>query len=137
MPLNPPFESNAELTRYSVRLGGFIKQSIQLANLHSHMLAKASEKLHKRSADVKRGNVQEFRDAFYLINGQKHLSRDLLLLDDADRTALAELIAQGCDILPLSLGYEHMSDNYMTWGTDRPTSSILGKVNSLVWNALY
>ena len=136
MPLNPPFESHNHLIDYRFRLGGFIKQSIQLANLHSHLILKACEKIGKTCADVKLLDRDLFRDAFHKINGQKHQSRDILLLDDADRVALAEMLSQGCDMLPLSVGYEHIFDNYMTWGSDRPDGELLQKVRSLVWHAL-
>jgi hypothetical protein len=61
----------------------------------------------------------------------------LNLLDNPDMQALAEFVSMGCDLLPLSIGYDHMFDDFMTWDRDRPDEKILQRVRSLVGNALF
>ncbi|UVF19992.1 hypothetical protein HPT29_002235 [Microvirga terrae] len=137
MPLNSPFAASPSLSLSYSRLGGFVKQSIQLANLHSHMIRKVAERIGKCSAAVSVSEQAAFRDAFFKINGKEHQPRGLRLLDEADMQAQSELITMGCDLLPLSLGYDHMFDNFMTWDQDRPDEKMLQRVRSLVGNALF
>lgn len=136
MPLNSPFETIPELSVSYSRLGGFVKQSIQLANLQSHMIRKVGERIGKTGAALGPTDRDAFRDAFFAINGKRHELRNLDLLDDADSEARTEALAHGVDLLPLSLGYEHMFDNFMTWEGDPPDEEMLGRVRSLVGNAL-
>lgn len=136
MPLNSPFETIPELSVSYSRLGGFIKQSIQLANLHSQVIRKVGERIGKTSVALRPTDRDAFRQAFFAINGKRHELRNLDLLDDADREARTEAITYGVDILPLSLGYEHMFDNFMTWEVDPPDQKMLEKVRSLVGRAI-
>jgi len=137
MPLNPPF-GDGEFSSAQAPLGGFIKQSIQLANLHSHIIDKAAEKFGKSSSRVPADRHSDFRKDFFIISGKEHKSRSLSVLDPADTHALADFLNKGCDIMPLSLGYEHMFDNYMTYGYDRrPGDEILQETRSRVYAAFY
>ena len=136
MPLNSPFEAIPELSVSYSRLGGFVKQSIQLANLQSHILRKVGERAGKAGASITSADRDAFREAFLAINGKRHELRDLDLLDDADKEARTEALTHGVDLLPLSLGYEHMFDNFMTWEGDPPDQEMLQRVRSLVGNAL-
>jgi hypothetical protein len=137
MPLNSPFEASPNLSVSYSRLGGFVKQSIQLANLHSHMIRKVGEKTEKCGSTLKPKERSAFRETFFAINGKEHESRGLNLLDNPDMQALAEFVSMGCDLLPLSIGYDHMFDDFMTWDRDRPDEKILQIVRSLVGNALF
>ena len=136
MPLNSPFEANAGLSVSYSRLGGFVKQSIQLANLHSHFIKKAADKLGKSSASIRARERFAFQEAFFQINGKAHDTRSLRLLDGADKQAQSEFLAVGCDIVPLSLGYDHMFDDFMMWGPDQLDEATLEKVRTLVARAL-
>lgn len=137
MPLNSPFEAMPELSVSYSRLGGFVKQSIQLANLHSHIIRKVGERIRKTGASIASADRDAFGSAFLNINGKRHESRKLDLLDDADTEAKSEALRHGVDLLPLSLGYEHMFDNFMTWEGDQPDEAMLNRVRSLVGNALF
>lgn len=136
MPLNSPFAAIPDLSVSYSRLGGFVKQSIQLANLHSHIIRKVGERIGKTGASLSPSDRDEFRAAFLAINGKRHEQRKLDLLDDADTEARNEALRHGVDLLPLSLGYEHMFDNFMTWEGDPPEQAMLDRVRSLVGNAL-
>ncbi len=136
MPLNSPFETMPELSVSYSRLGGFVKQSIQLANLQSHIIRKVGERAGRTSASVSAADRYAFEDAFLAMNGKRHESRDLNLLDDADCEARSEALNRGVDLMPLSMEYEHMFDNFMTWESASPDQEMLQKVRSLVYNAL-
>jgi hypothetical protein len=140
MPLNSPFEGVKELSSAHAQLGGFVKQSIQLANLHSHLIRKAAERLSLGGVDIPYLQHDAFRNDFFRINGKEHLAHGLRLLDPADKMAEAEFLTRGCDLVPLSLGYEHMFDDYMTYteGWDsRPNGEIIKRTRTLVYNALF
>lgn len=139
MPLNSPFHGTGRLAKSHIHLGGFIKQSIQLANLHSHLIRKAAEKLGRQCADIPNAQRDTFRDDFFRINGKEHQARGLRVLDPADQQAQSEYLSHGCDVLPLSIAYEHMFDDYMTYDDngDRPEGRIIQNVRALVYNALF
>jgi hypothetical protein len=138
MPLNWPFDGTGELSTSHAHLGGFVKQSIQLANLHSHLIRKAAEKLGRQCASIPNAQRDSFRDDFFRINGKEHQARGLRLLDPADRQAQSEYLSRGCDLLPLSIAYDHMFDDYMTYHDDYcPEERIIQKVTDLVANALF
>jgi hypothetical protein len=138
MPLNSPFDDVEELSSLHAHLGGFVKQSIQLANLHSHLVRKAAERRGSTGVAVPNFQREEFRSDFLRINGKEYQARGLRLLDPADEMAEAEFLTIGCDLVPLSLGYEHMFDNYMTYVSDsKPEYKIIKKTRSLVYGALF
>ena len=138
MPLNSSIGASPTLLNVHASLGGFVKQSIQLAHLHSHLVHKASEREKKRSASIPPERIREFSDEFFLINGKEHVGRKLKLLDSADRASLSETVTKGCDIIPHIIGYEHMFDNYMTFsGDEYPDAKIIEKTKRLVGNALF
>ena len=76
MPLNSPFEAIPELTVSYSRLGGFVKQSIQLANLQSHMIRKVGEKIGKTGASLRSADRDAFQEVFLAINGKRHELRN-------------------------------------------------------------
>lgn len=138
MPLNSPFERVKDFPNPHVHLGGFVKQSIQLANLHSHLIRKSSQRMGMSGANVSYTEREEFKLDFFRINGKEHQARGLRLLDPADKEAESEFLNIGCDLMPLSLGYEHMFDNYMTYiSEDTPSFKIIQRTRSLVYNALF
>jgi len=138
MPLNWPFAGTGSLSISHIHLGGFVKQSIQLANLHSQLLRKAAEKLGRESADIPNAQREAFRDEFFRINGKEHRARGLRLLDPADRQAESEYLNHGCGLIPLAIAYDHMFDDYMTYHDDyRPDGRVIQKVRELVYNALF
>ena len=138
MPLNSPFEEVIDISNAHIHLGGFVKQSIQLANLHSHLVLKAAKRLGRVSACVPNTHRDAFKEAFFRINGKEHHSRGLRLLDPADLQAQGEYLAIGCDLLPLSIAYDHMFDDFMTYANGRrPTGPIIKKTRTLVFNALF
>lgn len=137
MPLNSPFDAHSELSLSYGRLGGFVKQSIQLANLHSHMIRKIGDRSKKAGARLAPNDVAKFSDVFHAINAKKHIGRDFLILDDPDSRARTESLVHGCDLLPLSIGYDHMFDNFMTWDHERPDEKLLQRVRVLVGGALF
>lgn len=133
MPLNSPFEDDAELKYALTSLGGFVKQCIQLANLHSHLLIKAAWKKSKSSSIIPFNLRTEFKQEYLLINGKKHISKETIILDPADNFALNEYLNIGCDIMPLNLEFDHMFDDFMTYGTDnRPNEDVISKTRLLV-----
>lgn len=136
MPLNPPFGKEEALSNAHVSLGGFVKQCIQLANLHSHLILKAARKAGVSSATVPVDRRSDFQNDFFRINGKEHKSRGLRLLDPADKYALAELLNKGGDLLPISLQYDHMFDEYMTYAREDASEDLLKQVRSLVYRAL-
>lgn len=137
MPLNPPFGEDAALSRAHVSLGGFVKQCIQLANLHSHLIHKAAMKARVSSTAIPADRWVEFQSDFFRINGKEHKSRGLRLLDPADQYALAELLNTGGDLLPICLHYDHMFDEYMTYNREDASEDVLKEVRSLVYRALF
>lgn len=138
MPLNAPIDADGDIARAHIHLGGFVKQSIQLANLHSHLIRKAAERDGKQAASVPLADHRRFSDAFFLINGKEHAGRKLFALDPADRKAEREFLRQGCDILPLSLAYDHMFDDFMTYvDGSQPDYKIIDETRVLVGNALF
>lgn len=138
MPLNSPLDKSSALRDAHVSLGGFVKQSIQLAHLHSHLVHKAGERENKLSAVVPKGRIGDFADEFFLINGKEHKNRGLKLLDPADNASLWDSIKKGCDIIPHGIAYDHIFDNYMTYMDDeRPNDEIVDKTRKLVWSALF
>ncbi|AIV79242.1 hypothetical protein X994_314 [Burkholderia pseudomallei] len=138
MPLNSPFHKAEVLSQVHIHLGGFVKQSIQLANLHSHLVRKTAERLELQGASVPDAQRDAFKNDFFRINGKEHLARELRLLDPADLQAQEEYLANGCDLVPLSIAYDHMFDDYMTYmDDDRPKYEIIQKTRRLVYGALF
>lgn len=137
MPLNPPFGKEEAISKAHASLGGFVKQCIQLANLHSHLIYKAARKAKVSSATVAVDKWMEFQNDFFRINGKEHGSRGLRILDPADKRAEAELLSTGGDLLPISIQYDHMFDEYMTYVREDASEEILRKVRSLVFRALF
>lgn len=135
MPLNSPFEKANEFSKAHIYLGGFVKQCIQLANLHSHLVVKSASRLNLMSADVPRAECDAFKEAFFRINGKEHYSRGLRLLDPADQNAQLEFLTRGCDLLPLSLAYDHMFDDFMTYSGDERAN--IDRTRALVYEALF
>lgn len=63
--------------------------------------------------------------------------RRLRALDPADRQAQREYLQRGCDIPPLSLEYDHMFDDFMTYvDGSQPDKRIIFETRNLVGNAL-
>ncbi|AJZ64172.1 hypothetical protein OI25_6112 [Paraburkholderia fungorum] len=141
MPLNYPFGRAENISKTDIHLGGFVKQSIQLANLHSHILRKAAEKQGMSGAACVPSEQHDiFRRDFFRINGKEHPTSDLNLLDPADSVARDEYLTRGCDLVPLSIGYEHMYDEFMTYadgGDELPENEIIRETRSLVYGALF
>ena len=137
MPLNSPFEAHSELSLSYARLGGFVKHSIQLANLHSNIIRKVAEKSRKAGALIAPNEIVKSGNVFSEINAKKHQSRDYEILDDPDSRARTEFLVHGCDLVPLSIGYDHMFDNFMTWDHERPDEGLLQRVRALVGRALF
>lgn len=138
MPLNSPFRVDEEFAKAHIHLGGFVKQCIQLANLHSHLLLKAAERHGVRSASVPASQRDNFKRDFFRINGKEHPTKDIRLLDPADEYAQHEYLSIGCDLMPLSLEYDHMFDDYMTYMDDsRPDQETIAMIRRLVANALF
>jgi hypothetical protein len=138
MPLNSPFAVSDNISDAHIHLGGFVKQSIQLANLHSHLLFKTAERLKRTCARIGPEDRVTFRSDFFRINGKQHPARGLKLLDPADKQAEYEYLTQGCDLVPLSIAYEHMFDDFMSYDDeDRPNETIIRETSALVANALF
>ncbi|MDA8523538.1 hypothetical protein [Acidovorax sp. NCPPB 4044] len=137
MPLNSPFRDHPELLKTHISLGGFVKQSIQLANLQSHLLSKAARRNKKGSACVPVERMGNFRQDFFLVNGKEHLEKAMWLLEPFDEIALSEFLSKGCDLLPHAVMFDHMFDCYMTiTDIDKPDGDIIRRTKSLVYNAL-
>ena len=138
MPLNAPIDAGEDIASAYVHLGGFVKQSIQLANLHSHLIRKAAERCGKQCVAVAPPDRERFSEVFFQMNGKAHGGRNVRALDPADRQAEREFLGQGCDILPLSVAYDHMSDDFMTYvDGSQPGDKIIAETGSLVFNALF
>jgi len=138
MPLNSLFSGDKELSRAHAYLGGFVKQSIQLANLHSHLLRKAAERRGFASASIPFHQHEDFKRDFCRINAKEHPARNTPLLDPADEYAQYEYLKIGCDLMPLSLEYDHMFDDYMTYMDDmRPEQQTIATIRRLVGNVLF
>lgn len=137
MPLNFPFRGDRELLSAHLSLGGFVKQGIQLANLHSHLIHKGAGRQGVGSARVAPESYPPIRDIFHSICGKAHPSRSLPVLDPADDDALNRLLERGCDLMPHVLMYEHMFDEYMTYQDEHASTALVQQVRSLVYNALY
>jgi hypothetical protein len=137
MPLNAPVSPDSDIAQAHIHLGGFVKQSLQLANLHSHLIRKSAEKYHKQCSQVASQDIDRLRRFFFDVNGKQHPARNERVLDLADRQAEHEFISQGCDILPLSLAYDHMFDDFMTYTDDRRADEeIIRRTRTLVGNVL-
>lgn len=142
MPLNYPFGSKQggfDPNKYSHR--GFVKQCIQLSNLHSHLLRKSAETHIKVgvSANFPFAQEEKFNSDFFKINGKEHPDGVTKILDPADRTALFEYKSMGCELLPHSNAYEHFFDEYMTYSEGaiaEPKTDIVQKTRSFVFSAL-
>ena len=138
MPLNSPFGPDDEVVKGRIHLGGFVKQSIQLCNLHSHLIYKAAARTKSQSSRISSVDQDRFRALFFDMNGKINESRGLHALDPADQQAQREFLEQGCDIIPHSLAYDHMYDNFMTYRDDtRPSEAIINQTKHLVGNALF
>jgi hypothetical protein len=142
MPLNYPFGEtggNFNPDKYSHR--GFVKQCIQLSNLHSHMLRKSAEKHSRINPGVKFPFLQEehFNSDFFKINGKEHPDGVTKILDPADRTALFEYKSLGCELVPHSNAYDHFFDEYMTYVEGyvaAPKGEIIQETQRFVYSAL-
>jgi hypothetical protein len=138
MPLNSPFQGDAELKNALTSLGGFVKQCIQLSHLQSHLIMKSAYKKRKSSASLPYNSRQQFIQEFSLINGKERESNKTIILDPSDKSALHEAINQGCDIMAHSISYDHMFDEYMTYDDDHtPIGAIVAEARTLVGAALY
>ena len=136
MPLNFPFNDSGPLRNAHIGLGGFVKQCIQLANLHSHLIHKAADRQHVRSALVPPARIEEIRELYSSICGKSHPSLPTCPLDPADEFDLSRLISVGCDLMPHSVMNEHMFDDYMTYANDhQPSGDVTNRVRTLVYNA--
>ncbi|MBC3949012.1 hypothetical protein [Pseudomonas folii] len=136
MPLNSPFENDEELKSSITSLGGFVKQCIQLANLHSHLLTKVAWKQTKSSSRIPYNLSSKFKDEYCSINGKQHISKKDIILEPADKAALSEYLKLGCDIMPLNFAFDHMFDEYMTYySNDRPEYDVIAKTRNLVGRA--
>lgn len=142
MPLNYPFggiKGNFDPDEFHHR--GFVKQCIQLANLHSHLLRKAADRHKSAPAGVPYPFECErrFESDFFRINGKEHPDGVTKILDPADRTAFREYQRLGCELMPHSLAYEHTFDEYMTYAEGRagePKAEVIQATQSFVYGAL-
>jgi hypothetical protein len=138
MPLNSPVLTNGETAQAHIHLGGFMKQGLQLANLHSHLISKSAERCGKRSTVVAPHDIDRFRRLFFDMNGKQHPAREMRALDPADHQAENEFLSRGCDIMPLSLAYDHMFDDFMTYADDHSAQGdIIQRTRSLVFDAFF
>lgn len=138
MPLNSPIDTDGEVAKAYIHLGGFVKQSIQLANLHSHLIRKAAERSKKQCAMVPLQEHRRFRELYFLINGKEHAGRRIRALDPADRRAEREFLTRGCDLMPLSWEYEHMFDDFMTYvDGSQPNHAMIVETRKLVGGAFW
>jgi hypothetical protein len=142
MPLNHPFgHGSGDFNPADYPHRGFVKQCIQLANLHSHILRKAAEKYSKCGSGVDYPFEQHvrFESDFFNVNGKEHPDGVSRILDPADRTAFNEFMRLGCEILPHSLAYDHFFDEYMTYSSSSsgsPTPEIIQETRSFVYFSL-
>ena len=142
MPLNYPFGSiKNNFNPDEFPHTGFVKQCIQLANLHSHLLRKAAVKHKSAPTGVPYPfeYEQQFNSDFFKINGKEHPDGITKILDPADRTAFREYQRLGCDLLPHSLAYEHAFDEYMTYAegeAGEPKAQVIQATRSFVYSAL-
>jgi len=138
MPLNSPVPEEDESRRAHIHLGGLVKQTLQVSNLHSHLIRKAAERCKVQGAKVPAERLSEFCELFFRINGKAHPSRDIKALDPADLQARREYIEQGCDLMPHSVACDHMLDDFMTYADEtRPSKEIVDRVRSLVFGAFF
>jgi hypothetical protein len=136
MPLNFPFNDSRDLRSAHSGLGGFVKQSIQLANLHSHLIHKASEKKSVMSASVPPQHIVAVKDLYVAMCGKVHPTLLIRPLDPADEFDLERLVNVGCDLMPHSVMNEHMFDEYMTYsGELQLPAEMIARVRDLVFNA--
>lgn len=138
MPMNSPFDDEADARGATSSVGGIVKQCIQLANLHSHILSEASKREGVNIARLSNTNNDAFIEVFRKFNSQRHPSRKGWFLEPADEAALHEMINSGCGLNGHSIEFEHMSDNFMTY-PDNGASDLAKteEVNGLVYNALF
>lgn len=136
MPLNSPFQAYPELSASHDSLGNFLLECIQLSNLHSHMIWNSTEKYNKQSADVPLQHLPQFMEVFRLVNGKHHESRDIWAIDQADLRTQVEFLKRGVDLIPHSIAYDHMFDDFMTWQQETIDGDLLQSVRAFVWNAL-
>jgi hypothetical protein len=138
MPMNSPFEDEADMTGWTSSVGGMVKQCIQLSNLHSHIIAEASSRMGRFSAEVAPNDREAFMEAFLTLNSQRHPSRADLFLEPADAQALNEFLGIGCELYGHSVMFEHLSDQYMTYsGNGTQDQEISEEVGLLVYRALF
>lgn len=138
MPLNAPVPDEDPSRTAHIHLGGFVKQSLQVSNLHSHLIRKAAERCGVQGAQVPLGREADFSELFFRINGKAHPSRGLRALDPADLQARREFLEIGCDLVPHSVACDHMLDDFMTYADEnRPSTAIVDRVRSLVFGAFF
>jgi hypothetical protein len=135
MPLNFPFNGVPDLKDAHISLGGFVKQSIQLANLHSHFICKAAEREEMSLASVPRECHPQIRELFHKMCGKSHPSEKIPILDPADEAALDRLLCDGCHLFPHAAMYDFMFDEYMTYSEEPSSKDLVQRVRTLVFNA--
>jgi len=138
MPFNSPFDDASDARGATPSTGGIVKQCIQLANLHSHMIAEAADRENIRPLTVGAEHREPFTDIFRAINSKRHPAREGWFLEPADEAALQEFLTQGCDLFGHSVMFEHMSDQYMSYsGGGEADVAKAEMVRSLVYRALF
>lgn len=137
MPLNDPFTAD-ELTKYGINsVGGFVKQCIQLSNLHSTMIHNCAMKLGKVGANFPFHEYQRFEEDYNYINAKLDNNSDVITLDPSDSLAKNRFIREGASLYPHSINFDHFFDEFMCYGSNHDeTDGIYGEVRKLVGRAL-
>lgn len=137
MPLNSPVDDEHDANKYTSSVAGILKQCIQLANLHSHLIVAAADREGVGAVRIQSNAREAFIDVFRAVNSQRHPVRDGWFLEPADERALSEFLTQGADFNGHSVMFDHMFDEYMTY-VDREVADAAKaqEVRSLVFLAL-
>jgi hypothetical protein len=138
MPMNSPFDDEADASGATSSVGGIVKQCIQLANLHSHLIVEAAKREGLAPVRIQSDRRETFVEVFRMLNSQRHPAREGWFLEPADEAALNEFVTSGCGLNGHSVMFEHMSDEFMTYaGGGKADIAKAEQVRSLVYSALF
>jgi hypothetical protein len=137
MPLNDPFTLK-EIDEYGVNsVGGFVKQCIQLANLHSTIIHNCAKKIGRVDVSFPGYEYERFEKDFSNINAKLDNNSTDIILDPSDSIEKGRIIKHGASLYPHSINYEHFFDDFMCYSSNHiEGDDIYEKVRTLVARAL-
>ncbi|RWP42425.1 MAG: hypothetical protein EOR04_11450 [Mesorhizobium sp.] len=138
MPMNSPFDDDDDARGWTSSVGGLVKQCIQLANLHSHLISEAAEREGVSLTSMEEAWRGNFIEVFRTINSQRNPANGGWFMEPADESALAEYLLHGCKLYGHSVMFEHLSDEFMSYaGNGIDDLGNANKVRSLVYRGLF